>query len=767
MANVSLKFNPYTKNVVECSCDGDTIDVSKWGFDDRELGEWSSDFISKIVSKYNDRIYEIDFEGIERDVNFLEDSAKDYMKKNPKIKIKINGKASITPAQKFKDLKTIFDKMQKESPFPELRDSKLESLFKKAVSSEFELAVVATMSSGKSTLINAMIGRDLLPAKNEATTANLARIHDVDGKPDFDAKAYNTDDEEIESRENVNQKDLENLNNRGNDPKAKDFVSRIELYGDIQGIESSNLQLVMTDTPGPNNSQNAEHQEHTYSLFKEEYKPMILYVLNASQLSTNDDHSLLRKVAEAMAEGNRQSQDRFIFALNKADSFDPDKGEDLDGVIKRVNNYLESHGIHNAKIFPCDSLSAKVFRQYLNNQKLTEKEEDDIYPNHKKIVKREWRHFSDKAPLSLACKKQLNLMLDEADLDSDEERKSVKKALIYTGIPAIELAISEYLSKYALPAKLTKGVDSFKQKIISLKVEANANKAISENKDSIKKALNSLEKIETTVKKGLIGTEVAKDLENIDIQKAVLPKFNECRTEFMNQFRSKIAKFPNTAGISEAHNYKEQLVNHLKQLQASFKVDVEKTIENIANNIVKQNLKKLNDIVEGIIGECSFSIVPLGSLLGTATVSISTGFSEFEYSERVRVGSHMERNTNKKWYKPWTWFDDDEYEVDDYENVKKVNFRSFIDKKVSPEVEEFLISVRTITDKYISEEKDRIKTYLVTLMKDIETKLKEKIVEKQTILSDKEKMESTLKENEINLLWLKKFNEELDQILVI
>lgn len=54
---------------------------------------------------------------------------------------------------------------------------------------------------------------------------------------------------------------------------------------------------------------------------------MILYVLNATQIATNDDNALLKSVAEAMKTGGRQSNERFMFILNKADAFDPGKGE--------------------------------------------------------------------------------------------------------------------------------------------------------------------------------------------------------------------------------------------------------------------------------------------------------------------------------------------------------------------------------------------------------------------------------------------------------
>ena len=45
--------------------------------------------------------------------------------------------------------------------------------------------VVATMSSGKSTLINALIGRELLPSSNCACTAKAVAILDNDMMNDF------------------------------------------------------------------------------------------------------------------------------------------------------------------------------------------------------------------------------------------------------------------------------------------------------------------------------------------------------------------------------------------------------------------------------------------------------------------------------------------------------------------------------------------------------------------------------------------------------
>ena len=45
---------------------------------------------------------------------------------------------------------------------------------------KFNVAICATMSSGKSTFVNALLGNDYLPAKNEATTATITSVYDKD-----------------------------------------------------------------------------------------------------------------------------------------------------------------------------------------------------------------------------------------------------------------------------------------------------------------------------------------------------------------------------------------------------------------------------------------------------------------------------------------------------------------------------------------------------------------------------------------------------------
>jgi len=182
---------------------------------------------------------------------------------------------------KIEKLKSLYNYIRsKDCPFADICDSsKIEKSFEKIFDDDFEIAVVATMSSGKSTLINAMLGTELLPARNEATTTTVSYIHDDDNADHFrcEYREY-IDDRRIQ--QTYNPVTLENMNELNST-----CVPEIHIYGDIVGISSQKLKLVLTDTPGPNNSRTEDHKMHTFKVIKDsKYKPMILYVSKKRKL---------------------------------------------------------------------------------------------------------------------------------------------------------------------------------------------------------------------------------------------------------------------------------------------------------------------------------------------------------------------------------------------------------------------------------------------------------------------------------------------------
>ncbi|MEI5604659.1 dynamin family protein, partial [Streptomyces brasiliscabiei] len=70
------------------------------------------------------------------------------------------------------DVKVLMSEAKQNTIFRDFieSDNELNRQFENAFNNDFDVYVVATMSSGKSTLLNAMLGQDLFPAANEATT---------------------------------------------------------------------------------------------------------------------------------------------------------------------------------------------------------------------------------------------------------------------------------------------------------------------------------------------------------------------------------------------------------------------------------------------------------------------------------------------------------------------------------------------------------------------------------------------------------------------
>lgn len=757
MTNFDLTYNPFTKEKIFL-VDGkeDSFDDC-WGTSNKELSEWASVFFEKLYKKYNDSEMEISFKGIIRDYEFLEDAKLAYEKENTSAKITLKNNDCSNTTEKLGKLKELFEKMQATTPFEQLKTDDLKQLFERIVSSDFEMAVVATMSSGKSTLINAMLGRELLPTGNEATTATLAKIHDIDGAEHFSGKSFDKNHNELVSCDPLTLESMKTLNNN---PET----SVIEICGDILGIESKDLKLVLTDTPGPNNSRTDEHKKHTYSLLQADYKPMILYVLNGTQLKTNDDNSLLEEVAKAMNSGGRQAQERFIFVLNKADKFDPEKDREVSKIVDDVKAYLEKHNIHNPRIFPAASKMAEVIRQYQNNQPLT-KEEEDILSECKKFIEREKKHLSNFAPLSLNAKKIQNEMIADAQKKGDE----YAEALVYTGIPAIELAISEYLIKYALPAKITEGVYSFKEKIDNLGVEAAEKEKLKGNKAAVEQFTETLKKIEEVLSKGEKAEAVRKKIDELSIQSNLKTSFEEVRSSLMGRFTQKTKKMQDSRIHKDAAEACiESLKTFLPELEIKFRIDIQNSLNDVLKMQAQEAVEEYKKYLEDLIGSVSYDISP-AAILGdlASSISVRSTLDSYSHTEDIKVGSHQVLNKDKKWYKPWTWFADKYYTVDDYEKQEFVDFSEYLEHEVLSNLENSVETTRKAVFDWASEEEKNFKIFFKDKLTKLDEAIQQKLSEKQKTLEDKSKFEESIKENEKNLAWLSSFKNELDSLLAI
>ncbi len=502
-----------------------------------------------------------------------------------------------------------FEQLLRESPIDKIsKNEKLIQSFLEKLTTDFEVAVVATMSSGKSTLINSIIGQSILPADHEATTAKIFSIRDDDDLQEFSLELFDKKDHEIKPEGDSLSAQLENAN-------KQEEVYKIQLHGDIPSISSSTANLVLLDTPGPNNAQNQEHKEITYKLIKDDEKnPLILYVLNVQALTADDVSSLLREIAETIKGRNTsQNHDRFLFVLNKSDELNEDK---IDKMIKDAKGFLEDFGINKPKLFPISSYRALCCRKKIGGYALND-HEDDALDTCKKVVEkeREYHYLEQYAPLSDKQNEVIQNRLQKAK----EEDDWLMQAEIHSGIPSLELAIDSYVNKYAIPMKIH---DAFYEieKAVNLEEAKNVllnelqsskrkDKEIGEKLQKASKKLNSKKTINDFKKK--IG-KIELDSELIDNEIEKLEKqFNEILD---NEIFQKNLEDGRVKG--ELNN----IYKATEDLQINIKTTLEKHInENIKtqiDRIGKEFKKEVSKIFEDLeLGSITYEIQSVANFM--------------------------------------------------------------------------------------------------------------------------------------------------------
>lgn len=315
----------------------------------------------------------------------------------------------------------------------------------KSIVSFFELIVVATMSSGKSTLINSMLGQELLHCANEATTATITRIHNKDQQPHFIGSAYNFKTINLNEKailkfvsyeKNIDSNILKTWN-------ADEKINYISITGNIPSIKNSNKNIVLYDSPGPNNSQDNTHEALTLNLVTDGRYGMIVYVLNATQIGINDDKLFLSQIAKVLKADSRKN---IIFILNKADILDAEKGENIEIIVENIVLYLKNIGFINPIVIPVSALAALNARKALNQQPLTRRERNTLQQNlndlnNDRLIKAA-HNVTDKIKvLSLPNKERKDTPIIIKD-GLEIPRNQIENLVYFSGLPLLESIIN-------------------------------------------------------------------------------------------------------------------------------------------------------------------------------------------------------------------------------------------------------------------------------------------------------------------------------------
>lgn len=763
MKKVFIKYNPYNLET-ELTVDGKKLaQNSRIGeriLPGSRLQEWIEDLPKLLIDEYNDTDFDVVFHGTLLD---YEDLAEVFTQAFDRGELTANLERK--PAKETSDKEELIDKVFdeiKQGPFEELRDTEIVSAFQHAKSSDFEVCVVATMSAGKSTLINAMLGTKLMPSKQEACTAIITRIKDTEDIDTWEAEVYSKDNRMIEANKNLTYEAMERLNGDEN-------VSKIKVFGNIPFVTSEDVSLVLVDTPGPNNSRDPEHRKVQSEFLNKSSKTLVLYIMEGTY-GSDDDNALLQRVSDSMKVGGKQSKDRFIFVVNKMDDRRREDG-DTTLTLDRIRAYLKEHGIANPNLFPAAALPALNIRMIQNGAEVDEDTQDETELKVRKLNRNDNQHFENYAPLPASIRGDIKQRLTDAEAKDD----AYSQALIHTGVVSIEAAIRQYVQKYAKTAKIKNIVDTFMHKLDELDCLEKTKQELAKNREDGERIAKQIEMI----RKKVDDVKSAKKFKDA-VDDAVIRVSDDAKEiidNIVQKYQEKIRqKIDDLSGqeldIDEAMDEVRRLERYAKKLEPDFQTDLDELIREsllkTSNALLQEYRNKLASIASEIDINtlAGISIDPLKLMGGSIPAADDFSISKFVQSKEVEDGEEWVKNTDKKWYKPWTWFQESGYYRTKYKTVKYVQASDIAQEFFTP-IKKIVISNGNQAQKYAIKQSNRIAASFNTEFKRLDGVLKQKLAQLESYATDKTRAEERIRETEKRLAWLEKIKARVASILEI
>lgn len=297
--------------------------------------------------------YEINTREVER-INTLEKQYYiDFPKADPKDKIVQKVIKSIQGSEKKLKRLENSNHFQNEKEYIKLIEKNIAFMKKEP----YSIMVTATMSAGKSTFINALTGKYVCLSQNMACTS---KIHCIINKAFEDGYSYEYDHDLVMT---AGREELLN----DNESNTSDKIVVSTYFSGYLGKQ----RIIVNDSPGVNFSEDETHKDIADRLIKRKNYNLLVYVMNATQLATNDEDEHLEYVKRTVG------RTPVVFIMNKIDAYNVEE-EDIESTIRKQEEYLRKKGFNNPMVCPISSRAGYLSKQFVSG-KLSRSEERELY----------------------------------------------------------------------------------------------------------------------------------------------------------------------------------------------------------------------------------------------------------------------------------------------------------------------------------------------------------------------------------------------------
>lgn len=279
---------------------------------------------------------------------------------------------------------------------------------------QLTVLTTANMSAGKSTLINAIVGKTINRTMNDACTSKLHYIYDKAFEDGFNY--------ELDGVLNLDADEKILLNDDTNNKDDKIFVSTY-----FKLLTQKQSRLCIIDTPGVNSSLNSDHTKITKDTVLNEQYDKVLYLVNAENSGTDDDLKYLQFICENVDEN------KIVFVLNKLDRFRISE-DSIEDSINHLKDDLLKLGLTNPIICPVSSYAGRLAKKKMFESELNEDEQDEYI-----FLQRKFKNES----YNLSKFYSENILKRINENYSNNDKSPIIDLLINCGILCLEQIITE------------------------------------------------------------------------------------------------------------------------------------------------------------------------------------------------------------------------------------------------------------------------------------------------------------------------------------
>lgn len=236
-----------------------------------------------------------------------------------------------------------------------------------------KVMVTANMSAGKSTLINALVGKKVNKTQNDTCTA---KIHYIVNKAFEDNFCYKMD----------HLLELDTHYDGLMEDRKENKTNNITVGVHFQTVNAPTKRLWLIDTPGVNSSQDQFHKDITEQAIKSVQTDLLIYLLNGENIGTDDDRRHLAFILE-------NYDGKILFVINKVDRFKK-KEDSVIETLETVRADLRKMGFSSPLVIPISAYAAYLAKRSILGEVLDEDEQDEHNRMWRKLKKEEYQFDS-------------------------------------------------------------------------------------------------------------------------------------------------------------------------------------------------------------------------------------------------------------------------------------------------------------------------------------------------------------------------------------